>query len=451
MDVKLVRRDAAEVKESCRRRGVLADVVDQVLQLDGKWRQVRYCLDARRGEYGQLIKKASAERKAGNQEQFQEIVARAKNLQSTFPPLEAEEKEVFRKRDALLFSIGNLVHQSVVVSIKETDCVILGTFGTQNSFMTPIYHALLKEQGLHQIHDVCTQASYMTGPIFWLTNALAQYGLQFLLQNDFPVSSGPSFMNDWVSRRLLPPDQHSNTLYKISICEDADPKFLIPNTDCTLLPLVWERAYTNQQLPIKHACISTTFKSNNPDQLPQNDNLNQSCVIGQYLTCHPTQSFDIQEELLAVQKKFIESLGLPFRVICSVSGYTRHESARDFKIQAWCPGSEKYLDIAVSSNLTDYHARNNGMRLLATKTKTTEGATYVHTVSGVLCDIEVGVNAILENCYKNGKIRVPKVLVPFLNPFCTEQELFDFSDTTREPVLMAPEQKVELDRIWNKD
>jgi len=119
MDINLFRVEKGNpdvIRESQRRRGASVHIVDQVIALDADWRKLRFELD-------QLNKEAKAISIAIGQKKGVGItvaeVERAKLLKSAITQLEQTIKERLKQRDEKLYSVANLVHQSVPVSLDE--------------------------------------------------------------------------------------------------------------------------------------------------------------------------------------------------------------------------------------------------------------------------------------------------------------------------------------------
>lgn len=75
------------------------------------------------------------------------------------------------------------------------------------------------------------------------------------------------------------------------------------------------------------------------------------------------------------------------------------------------PGHNRFGEVSSCSNCTDFQSRR-----LNIKYKTRDGRTlYVHTLNGTACAIPRMLIAISETQQYKGVVRVPQVLIPFMN------------------------------------
>jgi seryl-tRNA synthetase len=120
----------------------------------------------------------------------------------------------------------------------------------------------------------------------------------------------------------------------------------------------------------------------------------------------PESSRQEHEQFLAFEEEWVQSLGVPYRVVDTCIGDLGASAARKFDIEAWMPGQGKYREITSTSNTTDYQARR-----LEVRARLAEGNRPVHTVNGTLCAIGRTLIAILENGQReDGSVVLPEVL-----------------------------------------
>ena len=80
--------------------------------------------------------------------------------------------------------------------------------------------------------------------------------------------------------------------------------------------------------------------------------------IEQFVITKPEDSWETLENMIAVSEEFMQSLGLPYRVITIVSGALNDAAAKKYDLEAWFPGYGEYKELVSCSNCTDYQARN---------------------------------------------------------------------------------------------
>ena len=98
--------------------------------------------------------------------------------------------------------------------------------------------------------------------------------------------------------------------------------------------------------------------------------------------CTPEQSEAIHQELLRIEEKIFQGLGLPYHVIDTCTGDLGGPAYRKYDLEAWMPGrgeGGEYGEVTSTSNCTDYQARRLNIRY---KTPGQKGTRFVHTLNG---------------------------------------------------------------------
>jgi seryl-tRNA synthetase len=100
-------------------------------------------------------------------------------------------------------------------------------------------------------------------------------------------------------------------------------------------------------------------------------------------------------------------LGLPYRVVEICTGDMGWTDARQYDIETWLPGQDKYRETHSCSNTTDFQSRGVNV-----KYRRADGrAEYVHMLNATALAMSRTPIALLENYQtKDGKIEVPEAL-----------------------------------------
>ena len=107
---------------------------------------------------------------------------------------------------------------------------------------------------------------------------------------------------------------------------------------------------------------------------------------------HPETSWEVHEQMLAIEESLVQAVGLPYRVVNSAVGDLSSSAAKRYDIEAWFPSQERYREITSCSNTTDYQARRSGIRY-----RTEEGRLEPpHTLNGTAAT-DRWVLSVLEN------------------------------------------------------
>jgi len=127
----------------------------------------------------------------------------------------------------------------------------------------------------------------------------------------------------------------------------------------------------------------------------------------------PEDSYDALERLTKNAETILQKLELPYRVMALCAGDMGFSSAKTYDLEVWLTGQNKYREISSCSNFESFQARRMQERY---RNEQTAKTAYLHTLNGSALAIGRTLVAILENYQQaDGSIRVPAVLVPYMN------------------------------------
>jgi seryl-tRNA synthetase len=130
-----------------------------------------------------------------------------------------------------------------------------------------------------------------------------------------------------------------------------------------------------------------------------------------YAFCVPEQSKEIHEKIREIEEEIWQALGIPYRIINIAAGDLGFPAAKKYDIEYWSPVDQTYRELTSCSNCTDFQARNLNIRV-----RRADGRIEtVHTLNGTAVSLARTMVAVLENyATKDGKLKVPEVLKPYL-------------------------------------
>ena len=117
------------------------------------------------------------------------------------------------------------------------------------------------------------------------------------------------------------------------------------------------------------------------------------------------------ERLTADAEAILEALELPYRRVLLCTGDMGFSSQKTYDLEVWLPSQNTYREISSCSWFGDFQARRANIRLRGKEGK----PAFVHTLNGSGLAVGRTWVAILENGQqKDGSVKIPKALVPFL-------------------------------------
>ncbi|XP_023773718.1 serine--tRNA ligase, mitochondrial, partial [Cyanistes caeruleus] len=177
-----------------------------------------------------------------------------------------------------------------------------------------------------------------------------------------------------------------------------------------------DHAVQLQDLPVRVVCSSTCYRAETdtgqePWGLYRVHQFTKVEMFGVTAAERGTESEELLEEFLALQKEIFSELGLHYRVLDMPTEELGLPAYRKFDIEAWMPGRGKFGEISSASNCTDYQSRRLNIMYSG------EGGrlSHAHTVNGTACAVSRMLIALLEcNQLPDGRVRVPPVLQPLV-------------------------------------
>jgi seryl-tRNA synthetase len=130
-----------------------------------------------------------------------------------------------------------------------------------------------------------------------------------------------------------------------------------------------------------------------------------------FVYCDPEQAVTEHQNLLRIERRLLDGLELPYRVIDVAAGDLGGSATRKFDCEAWVPTQGKYRELTSTSNCTTYQARRLNIRQRGSEGRTE----FVATLNGTMLTDTRPIVALLENHQQSdGSIRVPTALQPFM-------------------------------------
>ncbi|PVU98801.1 hypothetical protein BB559_001265 [Furculomyces boomerangus] len=410
------------IRESQRRRGVDPESVDKIITMYKEWTAVRFHLDENNKAINAIQKKIGALMKA--KQDASELLAEKAELSAEKVRLNAEEKQRDAELKLAVSKIGNIVHDSVPVSMNEDDNLIVRTYSptgeapaVRDDFLN--HHEVLYRLGGYDQERGAKVAGhrgyFLIDSGVDLNLALIMYGLNFLSGRGFKKLQTPFFMNKDIMGKTAQLSDFDDQLYKVV---GDDDKYLIATSEQPISAFHSGEWFENpsKQLPIRYAGYSTCFRKEAGAHGKDTWGLfriHQFEKIEQFVLTEPEHSWEIFDELIKNSEDFIQSLKIPYRVVSIVSGALNDAAAKKYDLEAWFPRQGEYKELVSCSNCTDYQSRNMEIRC-GTKKMGDREKKYVHCLNSTLCATERALCCILENYQTPEGLRVPEPLIPYM-------------------------------------
>ncbi|OWB86884.1 hypothetical protein B5S33_g5606 [[Candida] boidinii] len=420
------------IRESQKRRGASVELVDEIIQNYNDWTKIRFDLDELNKKQNKIQKEIAGKFKA--KEDASDLLKEKDLITKEKQELIIKEQESDKNLRWRVNQVGNIIHDSVVVSMDEDNNEIVRTYtpeGFEFEKLTNVATATGKDATLSH-HEILLRLNgydpergvkivghrgyFLRNYGVWLNQALINYGLSFLAGKDYTPLQAPVMMNKEVMAKTAQLSEFDEELYKV--LDGDDEKYLIATSEQPISAYHSNEWFEQpaQQLPIRYAGYSSCFRreagSHGKDawgifRVHAFEKIEQFCLT------EPEKSWDEFERMISNSEAFYKSLGIPYRVVGIVSGELNNAAAKKYDLEAWFPYQKEFKELVSVSNCTDYQSRNLEIRC-GIKTINQKEKKYVHCLNGTLCATERALCCILENYQTEDGLVVPEVLRKYI-------------------------------------
>jgi len=411
LDITFIRNNPKDVEEGARKKGVTVDV-GRLLDVDAKRREAIGAVETKRAEQnaeGERIPSLEGDERGKAIEALKILKAEVKRLEEALGPLEEEF-------DALMRAIPNLPKPDVKYGESDEDNEELRRVGepVEFDFEPKDYMALGMAHGTVDTESAAkvsgARFAYLLGDVAMLEFALMQYALHLLTPKGFLPVLPPVMIRPDVMAAMGYMDRHSDEIFALK----DDELVLVGTSEQSVGPMHRDEVLDVAE-PKRYIAWSPCFRREAGSYGKDTRGilrLHQFNKMEMFSFTHPDDSESEHEFLLACQEELMQGLGLPYRVIRQCTGDMGTPSARTYDIETWIPSQGTYRETHSTSTTTDFQSRRLN---IAYKDAESGKRAFVHMLNGTaFADTRI-LSAIMENFQqKDGTIRIPDVLVPYM-------------------------------------
>lgn len=394
------------------------DGLEQLLIIDAKNRDLRQNLEEKQALRNSKSKLIGQLKRKG--ESAEEVLKEMGQISKEVKQLEEESRELEQKIHELLLELPNIPHESVPYGESDADNVAIASWGEKPKFdFSPKPHwELAKDRDWIDFErgNKTTGAGFpiFKGDIAKLVRALKNYFLDFLSEQGYSELSIPLLVNATSATATGQLPDKEGQMYGV-----VDEFYLIPTSELILTGMFRNEILDEADLPLKVTGFSQCFRreagSYGKDVRGLN-RLHQFDKVEMVQFVKPEDSYKVLEEMTKTSEAILESLGLPYQKLILCSGDLGITQTKTYDLEVWSAGQDRWLEVTSISNITDFQARRLKTRYrkggAAGKAKTE----LVHTLNGSALAFPRTIAALLEHYQnKDGSVRVPEVLKPYIN------------------------------------
>lgn len=416
LDIRLIRSEPEFVKDKVAKRGDDPKVIDEILELDKKRRE----LIAQTEELKSRRNKVSGEiaQKKRNKENADDVILEMRQVGDQIKEIDQNLNQLNEDVTYRLVRIPNLISDETPVGKDEDDNVEVRKWGTprQFDFESKAHWDLVENLKMADFERAAKVSGarfvFLTGQGAQLERALMNFMVTMhTTQHGYTEMMVPQLVNadSMFGTSQLP--KFEEDLFKV----EKEGLYTIPTAEVPLTNFYRDEVLQDEQFPIKFTGQSACFRSEAGSAGRDTRGLirlHQFNKVEMVRYERPEDSFKALEELTQHAENILKALELPYRTVNLCTGDIGFGSSKTYDIEVWLPSYNDYKEISSCSNMTDFQARRANIRFKRSKDAKPE---YVHTLNGSGLAVGRTFAAIVEN-YQNedGTITVPEVLVPFM-------------------------------------
>lgn len=413
IDPKILKDNPHLIKDMLRRRKVEYPF-SELLDLDKKRRDL--IIETQNLRHRKNTLSQSIAKKKKNQESVNKELDEMKNVGEMMHSLEGEKSRVEKRYSELIYSIPNILDESVPTGDSEKDNIVIRMHDDYiKSGFKSDHVNLANSLGLIDME----RAAKISGARFYflkselvkMNQALINYALDFLAEHSYQLIQPPFMLRNDAIKGSIIMDDFKDVIYKI----ENEDLFLIGTSEHAMASMHMDEILDSRKLPLRYASISPCFRKEagaHGKDMKGIFRVHQFEKVEQFVISNSLNSFDEQERMLNITERFYQNLEIPFRVVLLCSADTGKVSSKTYDIEAWMPGQNQYREIGSCSNCIDFQSRRLSIRH---REKVTEETQLVHTLNSTLVATERTMVAILENYQTNNRtVIVPNVLRKYM-------------------------------------
>lgn len=432
LDIKFIRENADAVRDAAAKKNLDPKVIDDLLAVDEKRRALIQKLETIRAaqkkakdrEEGARLKEEfkKLETEGGLddiEKQFNELMARVPNIISPDTPVgkgEEENKEVFRwapdggqGAEPRKFDFAPKTHVELGTDLDILDF----ERGTKVAGFRGYY---IKNDGV------------------LLAMGIMMHAIQKMVERGFRPMIPPTLVKEFA---LFGTGYFKGTEYNPDVDEifevatrgkeangetSHDRKFLVGTAEPSLLAYYADEVLRAEDLPLRLAGYSQCYRSEIGSYGRDTKGMYRvhEFMKVEQVVIAPADielTTKLQEEMVAISGELHEELGLPYRRLAICTGDLGTGKYRQFDIEAWLPGMNRWAETGSASNFLDWQARRLNVKYVddgASGGKKGERK-FVYMLNNTALPSPRIFIAILENYQtRDGKVEVPEVLQKYV-------------------------------------
>nr|WP_315104464.1 serine--tRNA ligase [uncultured Catonella sp.] len=417
LDIRFVRENPDVVKQNIRNKfqDVKLPLVDEVIELDKKSRELKTKGDSLRAEKNKLNKQIGACMAKGMKDEAEELKRRVSADTEDLESMEKEQAELDEKIKKIMMTIPNIIDESVPIGKDDSQNVEVQKFGEPKvpDFEIP-YHTQIMESfdgiDLESAGRVAGNGFYyLMGDIARLHSAVLTYARDFMIDRGFTYCVPPFMIRSDVVTGVMSFAEMDAMMYKI----EGEDLYLIGTSEHSMIGRFIDQMLDEESLPQKFTSYSPCFrKEKGAHGIEERGvyRIHQFEKQEMIVVCKQEEARKWYDKMWQNTVDLFRSLDIPVRTLECCSGDLADLKVKSVDVEAWSPRQQKYFEVGSCSNLGDAQARRLRIRV-----RNKNGNYFATTLNNTVAAPPRMLIAFLENnLNEDGSVNIPEVLRPYM-------------------------------------
>lgn len=397
IDIRDLKKNPDKYRKGMKAKQFDASVVDKVLDLDQKRRDLLVKIEKLRAEKNKVAKDRDIEK--------------GKKIKIELQKIEPQLDEVNRDYGEMLRQIPNPPADDVKAGKDESENEILRKWGKPKdfSFQPKSFWELGESLNIIDTERASkvsgTRFFYLKGDGVLLDMALVRFAFETLLKEGFTPIIPPVLIKEEMMEGMGYLEHGGKD--EMYVLKD-DGLILVGTSEQSMGPMHAGETFNEGDLPRRYLGYSSCFRREAGSYGKDTKGafrVHQFNKVEMFSFCKPEDGDKEHEFLLSMEEKMLQALELPYQVVKMCSGDLGAPAARKYDLEGWFPSQKKYRELTSASTTTDFQARGLNIKYMENREKK-----FVHMLNGTAFS-QRPILAILENYQQeDGSVLVPKLL-----------------------------------------
>jgi len=404
IDLNLLRENPERIIAAIGKKDPQYDVT-KLMQLDKELRVIKSEVEQLRCHKNELAKQGRSGITPELREQSIALNRQLSDKEKSLEILEHEFKDYY-------LSCPNILLDEVPAGNKEEN-VVVRMFGEKPTFsFTPKNHLELGEKLGWLDFETSAKISGASLALYksecvTLLFSLAMFMLKHNRKHGFNFVLPSIFVNETSLETTGNFPKFRDQVFAVP----SDDLFLTPTSEVNLTNMYRDHIFASSDLPMRMTAFTSCFRREGGAYGSSERGLirmRQFEKVEIVAMCHPDDSEQEHQRMLACAEGILQALGLHYRVVLLAGQDASWASAKTYDLEVWCPGQNEYKEVSSISNCIDFQARRGMIRFKETATSKTQ---LVHTLNGSSLALPRLMVALMETYQQeDGSIKIPEIL-----------------------------------------